>query len=176
MNIEELPKIYFGRSRTTTSEDCYHVWEPSPEIPEEAVRLFKNKLTKSIQWNASESSSNYPDCFLFWRLESEAFYVARLSDEGKDTLGRPHTLKITAYYVAPCSLSNESFDKESLEQWVISCLCVDENKESCKRELAEPLSKFLAGNVKTFLLTSHPHFLSKAFDLICHLPNNVNQK
>lgn len=70
----------------------------------DAAQQSLRKLARAYQFLGDRDGGDtcYPDCFVLWPVEAGGGWLAaRLRDAGKDSLSRPHTLRIDAVFIAP---------------------------------------------------------------------------
>jgi hypothetical protein len=76
----------------------------------DAAQQSLRKLARAYQFLGDRDGGDtcYPDCFVLWPVEvGGGWLAARLRDAGRDSLSRPHTLRIDAVFIAP-SLSQDN--------------------------------------------------------------------
>gem|GEM_PF-3019994 len=93
--------IRYGRRKDVSSgnDDFYDVLGKSPGFPQDAETIFREQLTKSVQWEGGHATTPYHDCFLVWKAGATRFLLARLIDAGVDSRGRPHTMRMDAVLI-----------------------------------------------------------------------------
>jgi FtsZ-binding cell division protein ZapB len=193
MKTLELPYICFGRNKGNVT-DFYDIREQSSSIPEEIVTFFRDRITKSIQWESSEETANYVDCFLIWRVNHSGFLFAKLADGGSDSLKRNHSMQIDAVYLTNEQLPDTTHKKASFfaslcsssvwEHWEKCKILqpVDENEQKVT-ELSGKLLDFFTEktlSVHSLFLASHQYFTPCGIDQIVYNIHNdkksLNQK
>ncbi|MDR0611533.1 MAG: hypothetical protein LBG58_15605 [Planctomycetaceae bacterium] len=187
MKILELPYICFGRNKDNIT-DFYAIKEQSPLIPDEIVTLFRDHIAKSIQWESSEETSKYADCFLIWRVNRSGFLFAKLADGGCDSLQRNHSIQMDAVY-----LTNEQLpDAAQRKALFFASLCfssvweywekrrilqpVDESTLQVA-EISEKLLEFFSATalpVHSLFLAAHQYFTPCGVDRIVYNIHNDN--
>ncbi|MBQ6106569.1 MAG: hypothetical protein IJK97_00035 [Thermoguttaceae bacterium] len=167
MNSITAPYIRYGRftSENMGGNDQYGVLESSPDFPEDARGLLVRRVVQSFQWT-NGSIDVYPDSFLFWRLDEERFLFARLSDGGKDSRNRPHSVRILAVLLANSQFENLPEELAALANSSVwsepaDCLLTLQNTGSNSLTLAGNLEAALASGKRTILILRHP-FVQKA--------------
>lgn len=178
-----LPYIRFGRQVDTArgDQDYYAVLYQSPAIPAAAVETFKRKVSKSVQWDASGGEECFPDCFLFWRIDAESFWLARLSDAGDDSRGRPHSMRIEALYLEDRIVSELPGGAIPFSAWLCrSSSWADDfrddayifsyypHREAEHRGVEEELSSFFESaeeSPRSLLVARHPHYMARDIDV-----------
>jgi hypothetical protein len=185
MKTLELPYIRFGRNKDGVT-DFYNIREWSPSIPEKIVVFFRDRFAKSIQWESSEETTDYADCFLIWRMNHSGFLFAKLSDGGCDSLKRNHSIQIDAVYLTNEQLPDTANNKASF----FASLCfysvwehwekhrrlqpVDETEQKVT-ELAEKLLEFFSETtspIHSLFLASHQYFTPCGIDRIVYNIHN----
>lgn len=97
MSPQGLPAAAFGKS--SSGDDGFRILWSSPGFPEEARRVLGD-MAKSFGLKGDGGEAPYAPCYALWPTRTPAGWVAaRLRDAGKDSFGRPHTLRIDAVYV-----------------------------------------------------------------------------
>lgn len=181
MKILELPYIRFGRNKDGVT-DFYTIQEQSPSLPQNIVAIFRDRITKSVQWESSEETAKYSDCFLIWCTNDSNFLFAKLADGGSDSLKRNHSMQMDAVYLTDEQLPDNTYKKAEFfaslcfpsvwENWDKNRILqpVDENEQNVT-ELSEKIFvSFLekASSVNSLFLASHPYFTPCGVDQIVH--------
>lgn len=97
MSPQGLPAAAFGKS--ASGDDGFRILWSSPGFPEEARRVLGD-MAKSFGLKGDGGEAPYAPCYALWPTRTpEGWVAARLRDAGKDSFGRPHTLRIDAVYV-----------------------------------------------------------------------------
>lgn len=97
MSPQGLPAAAFGKS--ASGDDGFRILWSSPEFPEEARRVLGD-MARSFGLKGDGGEAPYAPCYALWPTRTpEGWVAARLRDAGKDSFGRPHTLRIDAVYV-----------------------------------------------------------------------------
>jgi cell division protein FtsL len=193
MKTLELPYICFGRNKGNVT-DFYDIREKSSSIPEEIVIFFRDSITKSIQWESSDETADYVDCFLIWHVNHSVFLFAKLSDGGKDSFNRNHSMQIDAVYLTneqlPDTNDNKTVFFASLcfssvwEHWGKRKILqpVDENEQKVT-ELSKKFREFFSEknlSVNSLFIAYHQYFTPCGIDqIVYNIPNNKkspNQK
>lgn len=93
-----IPAAAYGKS--ADGRDEYGILWTQQGFSDVAQQALRN-LSRSYQFLGGDSSSaiSYPDCFALWPVENGGWIAARLRDAGRDSLGRPHTLRIDAVFI-----------------------------------------------------------------------------
>ncbi|MDR0336955.1 MAG: hypothetical protein LBI18_07685, partial [Planctomycetaceae bacterium] len=189
MKTLELPYLRFGRNKENATE-FYTVLEQSPSISQDIVSIFSDRIAKSIQWESSEDTAEYTDCFLIWVTEYSDFLFAKLSDNGNDFLKRNHSMLIDAVYLTKEQLPKITHEKATF----FASLCFSsawqfweqdrilqpvEEKEQKVKELAEKILFFFSESDSSFhslFIASHSYFTPRGIDRIVYnnqrVPNN----
>lgn len=185
MKTLELPYICFGRNKNAVT-DSYEILEQSPSIPQEVAVLFRDRITKSIQWESSEKTAEYADCFLIWRTDHSGFLFAKLSDGGSDSLKRNHSMQIDAVYLTNAQLSDFAKNKALFfaslcfssvwEYWEKRRILqpVDENEQNVAK-ISEKLLEYFSETalpVHSLFLASHQYFTPCGIDRIVYNIHN----
>ncbi|MDR0703369.1 MAG: hypothetical protein LBF88_00100 [Planctomycetaceae bacterium] len=185
MKTLELPYIRFGRKKDGVT-DFYDIREQTPSIPEYIVAFFRDRIAKSIQWESSEKTTDYADCFLIWRVNHSGFLFAKLSDGGNDVLKRNHSIQIDAVYLTneqlPNTANNKALFFASLcfssvwEHWEKHRILqpVDENEQKVA-EISEKLLEFFSETalpIHSLFLASHQYFTPCGIDQIVYNIHN----
>lgn len=97
MSPQGLPTAAFGKS--ASGDDGFRILWSSPGFPEEARRVL-GEMARSFGLKGDGGEAPYAPCYALWPTRMPGGWVAaRLRDAGKDSFGRPHTLRIDAVYV-----------------------------------------------------------------------------
>lgn len=93
-----LPTALFGKA--ADSGDNFRILWSRDDFPESA-RPSLHAMARAFGLQGSGGSDSYPTCYALWPVQDGNRWVAaRLRDGGTDTLGRPHTLRIEAVFIA----------------------------------------------------------------------------
>lgn len=167
MNSITAPFIRYGRftSENMGGNDQYSVLDSSPDFPAEARSLLERRIVQSFQWT-NGSIDVYPDSFLFWRLDSERFLFARLSDGGKDSRNRPHSVRILAALLKDAQFENLPEGLATLANTSAWSEPADgfpmlQPTGTIPAKLAESLKSALASGKQSILILRHP-FVQKS--------------
>ena len=102
MTVISLPTAAYGKA--PDGQDEYGVlWTQTGFI--DAAQQTLRKLARAYQFlgHRDGGDNRYPDCYALWPVEvggdGGGWLAARLRDAGRDTLGRPHTLRIDAVFI-----------------------------------------------------------------------------
>ncbi len=109
MTIISLPTAAFGKCPRDAIDtgggprgDDYRVLFQTDDFPVVARKSLED-LAASVQWAGGGPAERYSDCFALWPIDGGegGALMARLIDAGRDSLGRPHVLRVDAVYLAP---------------------------------------------------------------------------
>jgi hypothetical protein len=93
-----LPTALFGKA--ADSGDNFRILWSRDDFPESA-RPSLEAISRAFGLQGSKGSHSYPSCYALWPVQhGNGWVAARLRDGGTDTLGRPHTLRIEAVFLA----------------------------------------------------------------------------
>ncbi|MCL2709550.1 MAG: hypothetical protein FWE95_01610 [Planctomycetaceae bacterium] len=153
----EYPTIWYGRRALGSNADYYDVLSKSPDFPDDAETLFRQQVCQSIEWTCGDhGNETYSDSVLFWKLSAGRILVARLTDAGCDSLGRPHAISIEA-----CVVETDNVDMPMAEFLVGFVNMSDDNRH------VENIERYIKSDAVSLLLASHPNFHVSGIDLIC---------
>lgn len=98
MVLTSIPAAAYGKS--AEGRDEYGILWTQQGFSGVAQQSLRN-LSRAYQFLGGGGSSeiHYPDCFALWPVENGGWIAARLRDAGRDSLGRPHTLRIDAVFI-----------------------------------------------------------------------------
>jgi len=164
----ECPAIRYGRRTTAVNADYYDVLWKSPDFPDDAEALFRKRVCQSVEWTWGEyDSETYPESFLFWKLPATRILVARLSDAGCDSLGRPHAIGIEAIVVETDNVSMP------IAEFLTRLMCTPDwsggmlSEDLGEVQNVETIERYIRGDAASLLLASHPNFHVSGIDRVC---------
>lgn len=98
MVLTSIPAAAYGKS--AEGRDEYGILWTQQGFSDVAQQSLRN-LSRAYQFlgGGSTSAISYPDCFALWPVENGGWIAARFRDAGRDSLGRPHTLRIDAVFI-----------------------------------------------------------------------------
>jgi len=177
MNIE-YPMIRYGRRALGGNADCYDVVSKSPEFPDDAERLFRQQVCQSVEWTCGDNDrtlypDRYPDSFLFWKLSAGRVLVARLTDAGCDSRGRPHALSIEAIVVGTDNVDRPMAEFLARLMYTPDWTYTPDWSGGTLSEVpgetrhVENLERYIKSDAISLLLASHPNFHVSGINLIC---------
>lgn len=177
MSGNRFPAIAYGKTGADAipGRDLYRILFSSPGFPEGAMSAFE-RLAASIQWTGDGGEVDYPPCFALWPVGEPAagVLVARLADVGRDTLGRPHTIRIDAIYLRSselaqlASLLNDQAWPQ--EPWIGPPTELELKSVEAEASLVQALrtESDRIRHLPRLLRATHPNYRSRDFDLELH--------
>jgi flagellar biosynthesis chaperone FliJ len=169
-----FPAIAYGKTGADVipGRDLYRVLFSSPGFPEGALNAFE-RLATSIQWTGDGGDEDYPPCFALWPVgePSAGVLVARLADVGRDTLGRPHTIRIDAIHLRSSDvvqlaslLTDQAWPQEP---WIGPPTELELRSVEAEASLVQALrtESERIRRLPRLLRATHPNYRSRDFDL-----------
>lgn len=93
--VEEFPSATFGKP---SGADAYQIIDQDPafELPEVASAF--RRICSSFEWKPTNNGLQHRPCYGILRT-GDTTMLAKFGDTGRDTAGRPHTLRIECLLV-----------------------------------------------------------------------------
>ena len=97
MNRLRLPVLVFGKAPAGQLPGGYEVLVRHRDFDATAVQAVE-QIRNGFRWAVRPGAAVHPSCFGLWPLEQAEprALLVRISDQGRDDLGRPHCLRIDA--------------------------------------------------------------------------------
>jgi len=94
--VGAFPHASFGKP---PGGSAYQILERDEAFePQEIARAFQ-RVCSSFEWKSTIGEASHAPCFGLLRC-AESILIARYRDDGRDKVGRPHTLKIDCILAA----------------------------------------------------------------------------
>lgn len=95
--VVQLPRASFGKPPGASAYQIIsqHAAFESPA----AARAFR-RIYSSFEWKPTTGETLHPPCLAILPVEN-FILLARYSDDGRDSIGRPHTLKVDCFLTSP---------------------------------------------------------------------------